>query len=97
MVLHTVNRSPYQNSALKQCLAFISAPAALLLIEDGTYAATNAAEHYLATLPDGITVYALQADIEARGLNNLHSQIHVIDDAGFVDLSVVCERMQAWY
>lgn len=98
MVLHTVCQSPYQHSALKQCLTFISAPATLLLIEEGVYAATNAAAPYLQPLPAGIDVYALEADLLARGLSTqINPRIKVIADRGFVELSVTCERMQAWY
>lgn len=98
MVLHTVCQSPYQHSALQQCLTFISAPAALLLLEEGVYAATAAAAPHLQGLPGGIDVYALETDLLARGLSSqINPAIKVIDDRAFVELSVTCERMQAWY
>jgi len=97
MVLHTVCHSPYQHGALRQCLRLISAPAALLLMEDGVYAATRAAAELVAIEP-AIEIYALQADLDARGISaTLNPRVTPIDDRGFVELSLHCARMQAWY
>jgi len=42
-MLHIVNKSPFENSSLDSCLRVAAKGAALLLIEDGVYAATKAA------------------------------------------------------
>jgi sulfur relay protein TusB/DsrH len=65
-MLHTVNKSP-DASALRQCLHVIGADDVLVLIEDGVYCAltANAVDSWLET---PLTVYAILADVEARGL-----------------------------
>ena len=98
MILHTVNQSPFQHRALQQCLRLISPPAALLLIEDGVYAATTAYADTLAQLPSAITLYALQQDVAARGVGGtLNPRIKQLSDQEFVELSIRCTAMQAWY
>ena len=98
MVLHTVNQSPFNGSSLVECLRWISAPAALLLIEDGVYASTGAGIDLLEALPDEIELYALTPDLAARGLKEpLSPRIKLVDDQGFVELSLRCERVQSWY
>lgn len=98
MVLHTVNHSPHNSQTLADCLRVISAPAVLLLIEDGVYGATAASQTLLEQLPTGIECYALQADIDARGLTEaVTDRFTLINDAGFVELSVRCNPIQSWY
>ena len=38
-ILHTVNKTPFERNSLESCLKFASPGAAVLLIEDGVYAA----------------------------------------------------------
>lgn len=65
----------------------------ILLIEDGVYAVTD---QQLANTR--LTVYALQADIEARGLSKkMPDTITVIDDAAFVELSIKHNKVVSWY
>ncbi|WP_421862997.1 sulfurtransferase complex subunit TusB [Motiliproteus sp.] len=98
MVLHTVNSSPTQTRCLQDCLRLISPPAMLLLIEDGVYGATQAHQSLLEQLPDGISCAVLQPDVEARGLGPvLSDRFELIDDAGFVALTIKCDRVQSWY
>ncbi len=37
-MLHTVNKSPFQNSALENCLRLVRDGDVILLLEDGVYA-----------------------------------------------------------
>ncbi len=95
MILHTVNRSPHQNSSLADCLALCADDDAVLLIEDGVYAAI-APGAALREAPD--KVYALQADIDARGLGSrLAEGVTVVDDAGFVRLATEHDKVVSWY
>ena len=79
-MLNIVNKSPLDRSALDACLR-IAAPGALLLIEDGVYAAVRgtAAEPRitaaLARFRDGVTT---------------------IDYGGFVDLVAEHNACQSW-
>lgn len=98
MVLHTLNRPPHSSLVLADCLRVITPPAALLLIEDGAYAATRNNELLFQNLDSAIDCYVLQADIDARGLNPLLSpRFTVISDSAFVTLTTQCERIQSWY
>ena len=63
----------------------------VLLIEDAVIGVKKGvqSEHLIHTLQsDGITVYALKADLEARAINDIVDNIAVIDYEGFVDLVV---------
>jgi tRNA 2-thiouridine synthesizing protein B len=98
-MLHIVNKSPYERSALDSCLRFAQPGSALLLIEDGVYAATrgNAAERHLREALGRLKIYALAPDLEARGMaGHLTDGVRLVDYAGFVEL--VCEHpnCQSW-
>jgi len=97
MILHTVNRSPFQHSGLKDCLAISAANHSILLLEDGVYALQMPLEDSALATFDG-RVYALEADLEARGLNAtaLPAFVQRVDYAGFVDLVASHESVCAW-
>jgi tRNA 2-thiouridine synthesizing protein B len=98
MVLHTVNSSPHRSQCLADCIRVITAPAALLLIEDGVYGATSPRLPVLDLLPEGVECFVLQPDLDARGLSVQRNRLfNSIDDAGFVELSVRCSQIQSWY
>jgi len=98
-VLHIVNKSPYERNSLEACLRLAQPGSAVLLIEDGVYAATrgNATEAKLRDAMKRVTVYALAPDLDARGMAaRVIDGIKLIDYGGFVDL--VCEKpnCQSW-
>ena len=98
-MLHIVNKSHSQTNALQSCLRLAKPGHALLLIEDAVYAATaaGAASADLARALATLKVYALQPDIEARGMaGKLVDGITVIDYAGFVDLVANHPNNQSW-
>jgi tRNA 2-thiouridine synthesizing protein B len=102
--LHTVNKSPFSSTALDSCLAHATDDAAILLIEDGVYAAlatggqvgTQVVE--LAAAAARGVVYALEPDLTARGLARapLLAGTKLVDYAGFVDLAVAHSPIMAW-
>lgn len=99
--LHTVNKSPGMSNTLYECLAHLGEGAALLLIEDGVYAALArgpAATALEKALAAGHRLYVLKADIEARGLERLPliEKIAIVDHAGFVALAAAHRNFQAW-
>ncbi|MBF0424406.1 MAG: sulfurtransferase complex subunit TusB [Magnetococcales bacterium] len=97
-MLHTVNKSPFQNSTLESCLRFVRPGDALLLLEDGVIAAAaGTAKSGLieGALKKNLSVYAIDADLKARGLTTLTKGVQVTDYAGFVDL-VEKFTMHAW-
>ena len=66
-MLHIVNKSPFQTTTLDTCLRMAQPGHALLLIEDGIYAATvgSAAEARVRQACASLKVYALQPDMDA--------------------------------
>lgn len=97
--LHIVNKSSTQNGALQSCLRFAQAGSSLLLIEDGIYAATTACATAsgIADAGRSLKVYALQPDVEARGMQGrLAAQVQPVDYAGFVALVAGHARSQSW-
>ena len=87
-MLYTVNKSPLSTTSLRSVLRIAPAGAPILLYEDGVYAAapgTGSAatvERALQSHP----VFALDADLEARGLSAVLEGVRVIGYDGFVEL-----------
>jgi tRNA 2-thiouridine synthesizing protein B len=87
-MLYTVNRSPHTSRNLETCLAIAPRDDPILLYEDGVYAATERG-HLSAAAREGLKehrVYALDADLKARGIGRVAEGIEVIDYDGFVGL-----------
>ena len=98
-MLHIVNKSPAQTRSLESCLRLAKDGQALLLIEDGVYAATTglAASCGLAQAAKRLKVYALQPDLEARGVaGKLIEGVATVDYGGFVDLVTEHTASQSW-
>jgi tRNA 2-thiouridine synthesizing protein B len=85
-ILHIVNR----RAGLESCLAIADASDAILLIEDGVYAAGK--PH-----PWPGAVFALRPDVEARGLlGRLSAGVQLATDADFVELVVAHKPIVTW-
>jgi tRNA 2-thiouridine synthesizing protein B len=98
-MLHIVNKSHAQTRSLESCLRLAQDGQALLLIEDGVYAATKGggATSGLAAATARLKVYALQPDLEARGMAGaLIEGVTTVDYAGFVDLVAEHSTSQSW-
>lgn len=98
-MLHTVNKSPYTKNSLDTCLRLAKEGSAILLIEDGVYAAVTGSEitPKVETAMKKFTFYALGADLDARGIQDrVIEGINVVDYAGFVDLTVENSGVQSW-
>jgi tRNA 2-thiouridine synthesizing protein B len=98
-MLHTVNRSPFENGSLQACLKFASPGSALLLIEDGVYAAAvdTAVSKSIQEAMQRVSVYALKPDIEARGIQHkVMDGVHLVDYGGFVDPVAEHNTVQSW-
>jgi len=99
MLLHTVNKSPFERDAFKACLQHAKKGDSVLLIEDGIYAALKdtAVAAQIQQAMKNVTVYALTPDLEARGMKErVLDGVKLVDYAGFVDLTVQCKAVQAW-
>jgi tRNA 2-thiouridine synthesizing protein B len=92
-----VNKSPYERNSLDTCVDFVGDGDAVLLIEDGVYAAVKggAAATKLAGLAD---VSVLGGDLAARGLaaDKLADGVKVVDYADFVDMVEAKDKVQSW-
>ncbi|MHB1677686.1 MAG: sulfurtransferase complex subunit TusB [Sulfuriferula sp.] len=98
-MLHIVNKSPFENNTLSNCLRFVQPGAAILLIEDAVYAATKGtvAERGLQEVMGTVKIYALWPDLEARGVQDkVIDGIKLVDYGGFVDLAAEHSTTQSW-
>lgn len=87
-MLYMVNKSPLMFGNLKSVLGIAPAGEPILLYEDGVYAAVKgaASEDLVRQALEQRPVYAVRADLEARGLTALVDGIQVVDYDGFVQL-----------
>jgi tRNA 2-thiouridine synthesizing protein B len=99
-MLHLINKSPFERTALDSCLRLAKAGSSILLIEDGVYAALGNADHAekIARRLEDFSFYVLGPDVAARGMDesSLIEGVEVIDYEGFVDLVVEHEVTQSW-
>jgi tRNA 2-thiouridine synthesizing protein B len=98
-MLHIVNKSPFQTRTLDSCLRFAQPGDALLLIEDGVYGATvgSAAESAVRQACETLKVFALQPDLDARGMaGKLIEGVTPVDYGGFVDLTLEHNTSHSW-
>ena len=91
-MLYTINKSPLMFGNLRSVLRIAPAGDPILLYEDGVYAAVGgpASGELLAEALAGHPVYALKADLDARGLTSRSDRVatgvQVVDYDGFVEL-----------
>ena len=99
-MLHTVNKSPFERNTLQSCLRLAEPGSAIILIEDGVYAALSgtAVSGEIAERIGDLSFYVLGPDIAARGLGEspLIEGVQVVDYGGFVDLVTEHEATNAW-
>jgi tRNA 2-thiouridine synthesizing protein B len=95
-ILHLVNKSPYERNSMEVCAGYVKDGDAVLLIEDGVYAAVKGGK--AADGLAGLELSVLGADLAARGISEdkLIDGVTVVDYAGFVDLSVAKDKVQSW-
>ena len=87
-MLYMVNKSPLMHGNLKSALRIAPEGVPFLLYEDGVYAAAKgaASEELVAEALARHPIYALQADLVARGIVELVEGIETVDYDGFVAL-----------
>ena len=98
-MLHTVNKSPFENRTLETCLRFALQGSAVLLIEDGVYAVAqgSAVSGQVQEAMKNVSIYALKPDVEARGIQNrVMDGVRLVDYGGFVDLVAEHNAVQSW-
>ena len=99
-ILHTVNKSPFEKDSLDTCIAHALDGSAVLLIEDGVYAASSgtAVEPRVRDAMQRLNFFVLANDCKARGLAEakLIDGVAVVDYGGFVDLVTGHDSVQSW-
>lgn len=99
-MLHTVNKSPFERTALATCLRYAREGDAILLYEDGVYAARKAQSTTaeVAAAAAKFKLFVLGPDLEARGVRpeQVIDGIRIVDYEGFVDLAAENGPVQAW-
>lgn len=98
-MLHTVNKSPFEKDSLNSCLRLSLDGSSILLIEDGIFAALEGT-----SVSDSVKeamktkkVYALQEDVNARGMQSkVIDGIEQVDYAGFVNLVTEHDKVESW-
>ena len=99
MLLHTVNKSPFQHGALESCIRMSKDGSSILLIEDGVYGALKDTKitPMLQEAMKTRKVYALEPDVKARGVQEkVLDGIKLVDYSGFVDLAADSKAVEAW-
>ena len=97
MILHTVNKSPFQQNVLAQCLDRCDSNDGIILLEDGVYGVLQ--DNPQADQLSAVTCFAIEADMEARGLleKSLIEKVQLIDFHRFVNLSCDYSLVLSWY
>jgi len=99
-MLHTINKSPFERNSLDACLRLAKPGSAVLLIEDGIYAATKGTtvSEKVTKAMDDIKFFVLGPDVKARGISDDHmlDGVQVVDYDGFVDLVAEHDNVQSW-
>lgn len=80
-MLFIINKSLFASRSFESCVNIAGTDDVILFIEDGVYAVTSDQIHQAEQ--KGIKLYALKADLEARGIR---TTLPVVDYGGFVDL-----------
>ncbi len=96
-MLHMVNQSPFRSCSFETCLRFVQPDDAILLTEDGIYAAQSgtAFAEKTANAMAKNEVYVLEPDLKARGVSNLLEGVKKVDYDGFVGL-VEKHQVNSW-
>lgn len=96
--LHLLSHSPFNDGRLDSCLLLLSDDDGILLTGDATYALQPGSQpaRALQTLPNSNTLFALQEDLQARGLDDQPARIVAVDYPGFVELCTRFDKVNAW-
>lgn len=97
MILHTLNKSP-EHAALGRCCETIATGDVLVLLEDGVYCGSAGRDRQVGELlAQNIAVYAINADVQARGLaERMTKGVTLIDYEGFVQLCTEQASSKRW-
>ncbi len=96
--LHTINKAPSDISLWQSCLSAVLPGDALLMIENGVYAATQTSIIKQLQNINEVSLYLLSADIEARGLTQeIRTEAVLVNDQQFVELCCQHAKVVSWF
>ena len=94
--LHIINKSSGHSALYTDCYNTLLPGDAILLIESAVYSACG--QQACDILKHQVPLYALNIDIQARGLaQRIHSQVTSIDDDTFVSLTCQYKKSISWF
>lgn len=87
-MLHLINKSPFNSTALDSCAKYAGKGSPILLFEDGVYGAMagTSLEEKMSGLAKEYELYVLKEDLQMRGIDKVIDGIKEVDYPGFVDL-----------
>ncbi|MBD2815610.1 sulfurtransferase complex subunit TusB [Xenorhabdus budapestensis] len=95
-MLYTVRCSPYQDD-FNAILGLITDADDVLLIQNGVLLSVNGNRYLAELIRTGAGIYALQDDLDARGLaNQVSDRVQVVNYNGFVSLTVKHQQSFSW-
>lgn len=92
MILHLIQKSPFESDIFTQCTNAATDGDKVLLMQDGAYGVKH---NDIINSP--FEVYALTDDLDARGLNTSSSNITPISYEEFVTLCSETHSCISWY
>ncbi|MBI3813524.1 MAG: sulfurtransferase complex subunit TusB [Nitrospinae bacterium] len=97
-MLHTINKSPFVHKNLESCLRFAKKGDPIMLYEDGVYtvAAGSKIEPMVAEALKKHPIYAIEADVKARGITKVIDGVYLCDYYCFVAL-VEQHKVYPWF
>lgn len=93
--LHLLSHSPFNDTRLAGCLRLMGPADAVMLTGDAVYAVVADSETDASLQRAGIRTYALQEDVQARGLIP-GTAITVVDYPEFVALTLAFDKVNSW-
>ncbi|QTL40120.1 sulfurtransferase complex subunit TusB [Xenorhabdus budapestensis] len=95
-MLYTVRCSPYQDD-FNAILGLITDADDVLLIQNGVLLSVNGNRYLAELIRTGAGIYALQDDLDARGLaNQVSDRVQVVNYNDFVSLTVKHQQSFSW-
>lgn len=89
-MLHIVSASPFQDSALRECLAIAQPGDALLLLADAVYATQMEKTAF-----SGLSVFTLLEHLKTRGLA-APNWLQTLDSDGMVQITCQFHPVKTW-
>ncbi|WP_213878638.1 sulfurtransferase complex subunit TusB [Pseudomonas sp. dw_358] len=93
--LHVLSHSPFADTRLTSCLRLLGASDGLLLSGDAVYALQPGSAPRAALEQQKPRLYALQEDLQARGLR-ADSSVTPLDYPAFVQLTLQYDKVNTW-